>query len=320
MVSRRQTAVIPKERAIKLTNSTAEQFRRQIVEFSKGRSAANDALIVYFSGHATTLTDGDLGLCFVDTVRHQEFGNVLSASTVRVSDVAATLAAVRVNPIFIIDACESGQAASAILSSEPQLRKKLDSSFGTTFALLCSSQADETTPDMFDGGPFSRVLTETLRRGSDVLRTRALLSLQDMVPALRIAFEQRYTATPLMHLGETLPEYPVVKNTRHKPRSERFGRSNLKTLLLFWHDGQPKDLSVHDLRDSGSTPHTTYSKLSYAPGWGLIVKHSRERISLTDRGVAFLKGRTKIPQVIVNEGNGWHAGPNSDEIDVSEVS
>ena len=58
-------------------------------------------------------------------------------------------------------------------------------------------------------------------------------------------------------------------------------------------------MSAADLQKVGSTEHTTYSKLSYSPAWGLLAKAGRGKGSwLSQRGIEFMTNKIQIPEKI----------------------
>lgn len=150
------------ESFIKLTDITVEELRKEITKYAVNRTASNDILIFYFSGHATLIGNKDLGLCLKDSQYHQEYNASIPLSVVRFSDLVETLASVKVDP---------------------------------------------------------------------------------------------------------------------------------------------KELTVEELQPLGSTIHTTYSKLSYKPAWGLLEKLGRGKAKLTEKGIKFINGEISIPYSISKDIN-----------------
>ena len=61
------SASIYQARFVSLLNPTVDVFRETILNFSLGRSARGDILILYFSGHGAVLGNNSFGFCLRDT-------------------------------------------------------------------------------------------------------------------------------------------------------------------------------------------------------------------------------------------------------------
>jgi hypothetical protein len=259
-----------------------------------------------------------MGLCTIDTQIHPTFEIPIPLNLIRFRDIVESLAAVHVDPVIIIDACFSAQAGQMIQIVYSELKRIIQADTGSTYALLCSSAKNEGTPDQPSGGPFSEILINVTRKGlGDNHKRKAELSLNDIFPSLKKEVERSIDTGVELFIGETLPNFGFVRNGLFKPRTESLG-SHKETLRILWNKGSPKVFSIDELQQFGSTIHTTYSKLSYQPVWGLIEKIGGNKRSkeckLTERGCAFMKGEIDLPYTIQKCSNNeeyWTQAPNA---------
>jgi hypothetical protein len=316
------TSAIPPHRAAYLYNLDSATLRARITEYALGRSADNDILLLYFSGHATRVGNSDLGLCTVDTAILPTIGTIPPLCIVRFSDIVETLASVKVDPVIIIDACYSGAAGRSIQTVYEELKRHIQASTGSTYALLCSSRPMEESHSLFSGGIFSEVLFRTATAGSlaEDDRRKPWLSLQDLYPAIRKELELNDSSNPQIFLGATLPAFPFVRNVRFQPRSERFHPSHKSTLLALWNDVSPVGIETNKFIAYGSTAYTTNKKLGYSPAWALIEEQGTI-VKLTQRGIDFIKDLVRIPLVIVKDEitGEWRAAPGGQSASFSEI-
>jgi hypothetical protein len=295
------TALFSPASFTKLIDITIERLRTEITEYAVSRTAQNDILIFYFSGHATCIGNHDLGLCLIDSTFHLEYKKAISLSVLRFSDIIETISAVNVDPIIIIDACYSGQAGEKIEIVNSELKRTIQADTGSNYALLCSSRNTDQSIDTYNGGFFSNILFEIAKQGLDQADKihNEELSLKDLYQKLRNKIEtDSFDTIPQLFIGDTLPQVGFVKNTKFKPIETLFHKSFIDILKKFWNDGSPKELSTKELQPLGSTIHTTYSKLSYEPAWGLLIKPKRGKARLTDKGIQFIRGEISIPYSI----------------------
>jgi hypothetical protein len=316
------TSTIPHQRAMYLYNTDSATLRERITEYALGRSADNDILMLYFSGHATRIGNYDLGMCTVDTSILPTAGTIPPLSIVRFSDIVETLASVKVDPVIIIDACYSGAAGRSIQTVYEELKRQIQGSTGSTYALLCSSRSTEESHSLFSGGIFSEALfrAATAVSPAEDDRRKPWLSLQDLYPAIRKELELSESSNPQVFLGATLPAFPFVRNARYQPRTERFHPSHIPTLLAFWNDGSPIEIETSELIMYGSTTYTTNKKLGYSPAWALIEEQGT-KVKLTQRGIDFIHGLFRIPLVIVRDeiSGTWHAAPEAKFANFNEI-
>ena len=319
------TAPYKKERFIELIDPDSAQLRKAIIDYAMGRSAKNDILLFYFSGHGLPIGNFDLGFCTTDTQVHPTFKIPIPLNLVRFRDIVETLAAVQVDPVFIIDACFSGQAGEMINIVYSELKRTIQADTGSSYALLCSSAKNEETPDHYSGGQFSELLISVAKKGIGAAQMRkSELSLNDLYPKLKEEVERTIEIGTKLFIGDTLPDFGFVRNTQYKPRTESLG-PHKNTLLTLWNNGSPKVFSINELQKKGSTIHTTYSKLDYKPGWGLLDKVGSNKrgkqIQLNPLGCAFMRNEIELPYNIQKCPNSeeWKAAPRTRMVKFKDI-
>jgi hypothetical protein len=301
-----ETALYQENRFTQLIDPNSDQLRKTIVDYAMARSAPNDILVFYFSGHGVIIGNNDLGLCTVDTQIHPEFRIPVPLNLIRFGDIIETLLAVKVDPVIIIDACFSGQGGEMIGQLYNQLKRNIQAEAASAYALLCSSRKIEATPDHQEGGPFSSTLVNVASKGKDGkdYKHKKELTLKDLYSNIREEIENLgLDIVPQLFIGDTLPDFGFIKNNKYKPLTTSITNGQVKVLRELWNNGDPKTLSVDDFQKFGSTEHTTYNKLSYKPAWGLIEKVDSKKRQLSKRGIQFMKGDLKIPKSIIKQDN-----------------
>ncbi len=325
MAAQTNTAVIPEHRFKTLVNVDSASLRTALTDYAIGRSAPHDILFFYFSGHATPIDQNDLGLCTIDTQIHPDFCVPIATNLVRFRDIIETLAAVKVDPMIVIDACYSGRAMEGIQQVYGSLKRTVQGETGSTYALLCSSTRLEEAPDSRTGGPFSSLLTRLARAGlgDPSHKQKQRLTIKDLYPQMRKAEEAELGTTSQLIVGETFPDFEFVRNCQYVPRTESLTRAHKEALLVFWNSGNPTHVTVKELQSHGSSVHTTHKKLSYKPAWALIENAgSRNSVHLTLRGEEFMRGELKIPYEIERDpiSEEWHAAKDTQFVSFEKLS
>ena len=239
-------------------------------------------------------------------------------SLVRVSDIVETISAVKVDPIIVLDACFSGRAVLSIDRSYLELKRSVQAEVGSTYALFASSRDIEESPDTSFGGPFSMALVQAASEGrnsSGFLR-KPELTLAHLFPKIRAQLEAEVDISPQLFLGETLPEFGIVKNVKFRRQQQAFNNGQRDVILKMWDNGRLRELTPPQIYPMGSTAYTTYRKLCYAPAWDLITEVADKRFSLTDRGKSFVQGTLTIPKTIEKDpvSNKWYPAPGAVDI------
>lgn len=308
----------------KVINPTSIELRKKLSEYAINITADRDILILYFSGHGVPLGTSDYGFCTKDTQLCDRNGLPLPVNLVRFSDIIQTLAAVKVDPVIIIDACYSGQAGESITRTLEDLKRQIQAETGSAYVLLCSCRKQEQTPDKNTGGPFSEILVNVAKAGKKdrkILREE-FLTLQDLHKNIRAEADALLDIGSILVVGDTIAKFGFVKNKHFKARDEKLQRSHLKVLDLLWNNGNPQEKNLSDLRPLGDSEYTTYSKLSYSPAWGLIIKGGKGKpFHLTEKGIRFMKGEIKVPNIIrLSESeNAWSKAPSGKLIDINAL-
>jgi len=305
-----KTAILRAEQFHKYTDITSAELRAILSEYVLSRTAANDILFFYFSGHAVLIGENDLGLCTVDTRPFVKGAQApISLNLVKFSDIVEALSVANVDPIFVLDACYSGQAGEVVSQVYSRLEEKTQQAIGTSYILLCACTKYEETLDEKNGGVFSRLLESVATEGiAGKHKSTARLTVQDLFSSLKRNAERSCEMTPKLFIGATPFQCVIVKNVQYQPRTESL-RPHYGTLKAFWNNGDPRELNTAALSKIGRTEHTTYSKLEYGPAWALIEKPKRGTGRLTQKGIAFLKGECQVPDMIkrIEESGEWLA-------------
>ncbi|MBM9576217.1 caspase family protein [Leptospira sp. 201903070] len=307
----------------KIINPSSADLRLAISDYALSRSAINDILVFYFSGHGVTIGNREFGLCTIDTNVNRETNLALPSTLVRFRDIIETLSVAKVDPVFIIDACYSGLAGENLLRTYQELKKDIQAETGSAYALLCSSTKYESTPDGRFGGPFLNQIKKTIesRNFGTKSKKKPKLMIKDLFPALRAAIESSDDITPLLFIGDTLPDFPIAKNIYYKPNEVSIQSSHKEVLLLLWNNGNVKEISMSELSAISSSVYTTYNKLSYKPAWGLIEDVSQNIRKLSEKGIQFMNGEITIPLTIQKnyENGDWEPASGAIFVNASDL-
>jgi hypothetical protein len=110
LIENSSTALFQAHQFIDILNPDSAELRQFLCEYILGRSAENDILFLYFSGHGIPIGRDDFGFCTTDTIVHPLTELPLSLSVVKFSEILNSINIANVIPIIIIDACYSGIA------------------------------------------------------------------------------------------------------------------------------------------------------------------------------------------------------------------
>lgn len=306
----------------KLIDPSTEELRREIVNYSKSRSARGDILIFYFSGHGTVIGN-EFAFCLSDTTFGIDDGKAFSLSTIRFIDIVQTLASCDVFPVFIIDACFSGNSApqnTGIITS--QMHDFLRTYFAGSYALLASTSQDALSFENAFGGFFTREIHRLIMNGLGDKKGRHLpfITLESLSAPLQK--ELSISGKPLSkcYIAPDLPSVPISKNIKFKPDRERFAPYFKKIIQLAWNKGKPRNINRDLLLQKiGRGAYANHSKLSRAP-WQLM-EDTKKNITLTDRGIKFAKGELEIPDSIIRDAVSWDwiSDPNGRMVKIDDI-
>lgn len=306
LVDNDDTALYEENQFLPLINPTAEEFRTAINDFIFSRSADNDILIFYFSGHGLSIGRDDFGFCTKDTKIHPGTGKPLPFSTVKYRDLLNSLNLANIIPVVIIDACYSGIAGDAHfiapIDALANLRDLTHSKYASNFALLSACSDEYFTEDTPYGGEFSNNLLLTAKQGIETGEVDlSLLSLQAIYQNLsRKLSEVPFNEKPRLYIGTSLPEFPFVKNTKYTLRTYTLSPTYVNIVKELWNEGKPIDMSPKEIGDHlGYASYCNHNKLSFA-AWSLLdtIPGTRRR-QLTEHGRLFMQGQLSVPHKVI---------------------
>lgn len=313
-----------------LEDPTLDEVRGAIVEYVKSRSAKGDICLVYFAGHGCVLRGNEFGFCFRDAALRPDGGDVLPLSVLKFSDLLATLATADVIPTVIIDACNSGvtgwATSTGMTEAMGALHDDLHRSAGTTYALLCACSERHTAADDSNGGAFTSALVGVLEGGLDggFLRKRTL-SLSDAFAAIYRACEQvPDIGQPRLYVSPDLPAFEICKNVAYRRLAYSFSTYMKELIEELWNGGNPREMTLDQIRAFGAAAYGNHTKLSYGP-WSLVedVPNATPRKRrLTSRGRRFARDSLRIPIEIEKDDaapTGFRATPGAQRIKISEL-
>lgn len=296
---------------------TCEEFRKVILDYSVGRSAKGDILILYFSGHGCVIRGSEFGYCLKDTRLDNDGINPLPISVVPFSDIIRTLELYDVYPVIIIDACYSGMAVN-------EVQNELELKVSLPHAVISSSSYTSTSIDQPQGGPFTEtmldILLTGLRKGEGSLWP--YYTIQHLEGPLRTELNRRGLPVFQLSISTGLPRIPLVRNKEFSPRIERFTPQYKGIVLMLWNEGNPRAMDPNDFREKLGTGATNnHSKLSLKP-WRLLVDGTKKNTRvLSSKGKKFVKGTQTIPRIIFidPESNEWKPVPKTERVRIDDI-
>jgi hypothetical protein len=251
---------------------------------------------------------------------------ILALSVLNFSEVVRTLSAAEVSPIFIIDACFSGLAASRYFPGvDAMMQEQIQSQVAGSYGLLCSSNMDSESFVDTKGSPFTNALYSIVMEGLADRQQRhsPFLTLRNISAAINSRLEAEGLPRPRCYPGPDLPEIPLARNKGFRPNIEKFSPYMRRAIEFLWNNGKPIEPTHHDLDDAvGKGSYGNHRKLSLAP-WGLLENGARKNTrKLTDRGIEFAKGKLRIPETIIKDSTGenWISEPGTRRIRITDVS
>ena len=303
-VSNSRIALLKPNQVITLFDCDTELFRNQMNDYINSRSAVNDILIFYFSGHGASLNSNDFAFCFKDARVHEGSGFILPLSIIRFSSIVHSLKAVNVIPLFIIDSCLSGKTGEFLIRNLNETKENMrlisNAFFGSNYALFCSCSGSEVSREDNDGGFFSSSLYEIANSGKKTSKlSESTLSINNIYPLVLRAMEIKdIDYSPLLFLGDTFQSFPLIKNIGYKQGHFSFTPAMKKLLLYLWNDGEPIEIEIRDLLNFGTGVYANHRKLSYKV-WDILCTTSEGKRKLTKKGENFVQGKVKIPKTII---------------------
>jgi hypothetical protein len=301
-----KTAIFKDKQYIELFNCDSNSLRKAINDYILSRSADNDILIFYFSGHGVAIGRNDFGFCTTDTIIHLIANVVLPSSVFTFSELLNSLYISNIVPIIIIDACYSGAAGKNLIISPIEaiatMRDQLHNLSASSFALLCSCSDNQQSLETINGGIFSTNLIKISTEGI-FPKDKYYLSLLDFFQELiHDVYNSSYDAFPRLFIGATLPVFPICKNPSYSPQTYALVKHLVDVLLALWNGGENRYLTPKEIDEiCGKGAYGNHNKLSLSP-WSLVedVPNSKKR-TLSKRGIDFINGTISIPQKIIQD-------------------
>lgn len=311
---------------IDLFDCDSVAFRESMNEYVMSRSAPNDILIIYYSGHGAIIQNSDYAFCFTDTQIHLESGQILPLSVISFSSIINSLKIANVIPVFIIDSCMSGKTGNLLVNdfetTTSILKKTANSSLGSNYAIFCSSSSSEVANEDSNGGIFSTCLHNVAYSG---IKTKDLsksqLTFTDLYQLVTNEIERSIIdSSPLLYIGEAFDSFPFIKNIAYEPSKFSLGPSMKTFLLYLWDNGKNTGVKTSDIaKNFVPGVYCNNKKLSY-PVWNLIKDTPDGRRVLTNKGVDFIQGNITIPKTIVLESsNTYVESPNTKYVGIDDL-
>ena len=319
------TAIYELDQLIEIRNPTAEDLRSAINSYVINRPARGDILLFYFSGHGVPIGHNDFGFCTIDTYIHPEEKSVLPLSVVKFSDILSSLSILGITPVIIIDACYSGIAGRTLIISSHDvittIRQEVEGYVASNYSLLCSCREREVSIDNSSGGEFTTLLCETLSQGAP--NKKSELNLRDIFPQLQRKLEASFgESIPQLFVGDTFPDFPIVKNVQYKPQTYRLVGHLRCILIALWNNGKEVELSPSEIRNiCGNGAYGNHNKLSFVP-WNLVENNPvTKKRRLTPRGRLFVQGNLPVPKQVEKKPTSgiWIASDDSSNITIDEI-
>lgn len=333
LITSQKTALYQDKQFIAKIDPTSSELRELISSYTSDRSALGDILIFYFSGHGVAVGHKDFGFCTIDTQFLSDERAVLPLTTFRFSELLESLSIVDVAPVIIVDACYSGKAADALVPSSTainSMHENIIASNASNYALLCSCSELQTSINIHQkGGLFSQGIFEISKNGTDDLSS--LIGLKELFGPLKLFVESNADdSSPRLYYGETLMDIPLIKNVnfhslKKSPNLEQSYSfaGHLKSIIVaMWNNGNPRELRKSEiLIFCGLGAYGNHSKLSLEP-WQLVENRpASSKRRLTEKGLLFAQGKTKIPKTIKKDPTTgkWISVPETIEISINDL-
>jgi len=312
LIADESLALFSPDRYIELLNPTSEAMRQVINDYVHSRTAENDILLLYFSGHGMPVGANDFAFCTVDAKPLDGGGFVLPMTTVKFTDVLSTLWLKKITPIIIIDSCYSGAVGGSLKVAIDQLvddlKEEVQKKYAGSYAFLCSAPLDKEVKDNPDGqgGFFSHAILQIAEDGIEGADKRSPTIYLDQIhpPITRLAEQSGYDPYPMFFLGPTLPKLPIFKNTYYEALEYRLQPHLVAVLRVLWNNGDTQTLRPGQIADTTGIKgaYGNHNKLSFLP-WNLVETVDGRKRRLTERGIEFMRGNLAVPQDIVLDPN-----------------
>ncbi|PKO03495.1 MAG: hypothetical protein CVU43_02410 [Chloroflexi bacterium HGW-Chloroflexi-5] len=299
-------SVFPEKRFIEVYDKTSFELRAEIQHYLFDRSADQDILILYFSGHGTAIGRDDFGFCMKDAVLHHEDNIILPTSVVKLSEIVGSLNIKNISLMLFVDSCYSGQISKQIKITFPEITvemtKTLVAYTGSFFGLVSSCSSLE---QIYDIGVISKGLKDISEQGSEEnILFLPFGCLPEQLTERIDSHSKGDTRSRIFIPPGRISNLPLCKNVQYREPLEpvniySFTNPYLKLLLTLWNDGKPIELSPNEIleKTSSQSAYANHKKLSFSP-WDLVKNSRNGKRKLTQRGIDFITGNLVIPKFI----------------------
>ena len=290
-----------------LANPTSEVIREYLTQFVYSRSAEQDYLLIYYSGHGAVVNGNQFAFICRNSQVYSINDKIIPSTIITSTEIINTLDISKTIPIMIIDACHSAliNPKSTLFSNQmvmDSLRDNIHSLFASDFMLFCACAEHEVTDETSLGGYFSRHIAEISQKGDKSNPKKPFLTINDVYKIFirKNLTESRLGIEPRLYFGYGVSVFPLIKNSSYKPITIRINNYQLRILELLWNRGAPIQKKNSELDENiGKGAYANYSKLSYEP-WKLIKKKSKF-VFLSERGIQFMNNELAIPDEIIKD-------------------
>lgn len=290
-----------------LYDGTSTELREMIQNYLFERSADQDILILFFSGHGTAIGRDDFGFCMKDAILHPEDNVVLPTSVVKLSEIIGTLRIKDVSLVLIVDSCYSGMISKAAKISFANLSGEMSSSLvassGNLFGLITSCTDLQQTKDI---GVISKALQDICEQGtaSDSPYINLGQLSEDFAQIIDNHAGGDSTSRVFIPSGR-IYNIPIAENIQYFIPPEpvnvySFTNPYFKILLELWNDGSQIALSPSEIlvKTGSASAYGNHKKLSLS-SWDLVTDNNDGKRILTQRGIDFINGKLDIPKTII---------------------
>ncbi len=298
-------------------DGTSIDFRKAIQDYVYSRSAEQDILFLFFSGHGTAVGRDDFGFCMRDAFIHPEEGVILPTSIVKLSEIIGSLNIKNISLILFVDACYSGQISKQIAIPFTEITAEMNKSLvaysGSFFGFVTSCSSVEQIGDI---GVLSKGLKDICDQGTD--SNNVYLSLGTLPETLTEIINNHSrgdTHSRIFIPTGRISTIPLCKNVQYFIPPEpvniySFTKPYLHLLLVLWNNGNSISLNASEIleRTGSQSAYANHNKLSFTP-WDLLKTNRNGKRELSQKGIEFLKGERKIPKIISENKNTRECNP-----------
>jgi hypothetical protein len=290
-----------------LENPKLSKLENYITDFVHSKSVEKDILLLYYSGHGAIINGLEFGFVCNDTRIYDRNKQIIPTSIFSSKSLFNSLAIANVVPILIVDSCHSAlinprKLINSSWEAINNLKDEIHGRFASDFVLFSACANDEYAGERSSGGFFSQSLLKIANKKHRKYERKPTLSINDiyqMIISEKLK-DSDLRIEPRLFFGHGFSDFPLIKNTSYKPIIIRLDNYKLEILENLWNEGQPKTFSSAELDELlGKGAYANNKKLTYK-AWDLASK-DKNNISLSEKGIKFMKGEIKIPDTIYKD-------------------